>query len=298
MATNLSPGRAAELHAAVANACGQMNIVATQAELIKYTVNAVFRLQGQPIVVRVGMGDVGEARGARLVRVARWLAQVGAPISTLLDGPQPIHVAGRYTVTFWHELSTQPVWSPRELAGPLRTIHRLPSDDALPEWNPFDTARQRLAAADGVVSIDDLKWLGEQWNAAEQDYRSLESTMATGIVHGDPHTGNLLRDSHGQVVLCDLDETGIGPLAWDLVPQAVGAVRFDRPDFYAGFVEAYGADVRRESYWPVLARIRELIMVTSVLPDLGQRPAVAEQHAHRLATLRAGNRTATWSLYT
>ncbi|WP_280390706.1 aminoglycoside phosphotransferase family protein [Nocardia brasiliensis] len=297
MATNLSPGRSAELHAAVADACAQMNIVATQAELIKYTVNAVFRLHGQPIIVRVGAGDVGEARGARLVRVARWLAQAGAPISPILDGPQPVYVAGRYTVTFWHELSTQPAWSPRELADPLRVIHSLAPDNALPEWNPFDTARQRLAAADGAVARDDLKWLGEQWSAAEHDYRSVAPMMPTGIVHGDPHTGNLLRDGRGRVVLCDLDETGIGPLAWDLVPQAVGAVRFDRADFYAEFIEAYGADVRVEPFWPVLARIRELIMVTSVLPDLGQRPAVAAQHAHRLATLRAGNRTATWSLY-
>ncbi|MFE9328178.1 aminoglycoside phosphotransferase family protein [Nocardia sp. NPDC052278] len=297
MATDLSPRRDTELRAALADACAQMNLNAHGAELIKYTVNAVFRLRSAPVVVRVGAGDVAEARGTRLVRVARWLEGQGAPIARLMGGQQPIYVEGGFTVTFWHELSTQPNWTPTDLVSPLQTLHRLQPDSTLPKWDPFENARRRLDAADPAVSPDDVGWLHEQWAVAEDEFRLWESQMPAGVVHGDPHTGNLLRDSSGQVVLCDLDETGIGPLAWDLVPQAVGAVRFDRTDFYREFAEVYGTDVRREPYWPALARVRELVMVTSVLPDLGQRPLVAAEHAHRLATLKADRRTATWNLY-
>ncbi|MFI9508605.1 phosphotransferase family protein [Nocardia sp. NPDC052566] len=297
MATNLSPRRAAELRAVVEAACAQMSLSAHGAELIKYTVNAVFRLRSAPVIVRVGAGEVGEARGSRVVSVARWLAAEGAPVAPVMEGAQPIYVDEGHTVTFWHELATRRTWKAHELAGPLRALHELEPDAALPIWDPFDNARRRLAAADPVVSPDDVDWLRDAWAAAENGYRAWESKMPIGVVHGDPHTGNLLKDVSGRIVLCDLDETGIGPLAWDLVPQAVGAVRFDRADFYRQFVDAYGADVRNEPYWPALARIRELVMVTSVLPDIGQRPLVAAEHAHRLATLRAGHHTATWNLY-
>ncbi|WP_225725515.1 MULTISPECIES: aminoglycoside phosphotransferase family protein [unclassified Nocardia] len=296
MATELSPRRAAELHAAVVDACAQMNLAADGAELIKYTVNAVYRLAA-PVIVRVGSGDVGHARGQRLVEVARWLVDRNAPIAQLVEGDQPVHIGERYTVTFWHELPVKEDWTAQDLASPLRALHHLVPDESVPAWNPFETARRRVAGADSSISSGDLAWLRDQWLATEQDYMASKGAMPMGVIHGDPHIGNLLLDEDGRVVLCDLDETGIGPLAWDLVPQAVGATRFNRASFYRQFVGAYGFDVRDEPYWPVLARIRELIMVTSVLPDLGERPDVAAQHAHRLATLRSGRTAALWQRY-
>ncbi|MFG3618924.1 phosphotransferase enzyme family protein [Nocardia sp. NPDC047654] len=300
MATDLSPCRAAELRAAVDQACAHIDHDSTDAELIKYTVNAVFRLKTSPVIVRVTTGEAGEIRGTRIVNVTRWLASHGAPIAPLLDVSQPLHLPGCFTVTFWHELDNSSPWTAAELARPLRELHQIhPGDalDTLPVWNPFDNARRRLAEADGAVTCTDLNWLHDAWAAAETEYKRWEPKLPLGIIHGDPHTGNLLRDHSGKVVLCDLDEAGIGPLVWDLVPQAVGAVRFNRADFYQQFVAAYGADVRDDPFWPVLARVRELIMVTSVLPDLGQRPAIAAQHAHRLRTLQTEQADATWSLY-
>ncbi|CAM4378451.1 aminoglycoside phosphotransferase family protein [Nocardia ninae] len=296
MATKISPRRAAELHDAVAEACARMDLDAAGAELIKYTVNAVYRLR-TPIIVRVGSGDIGHHRGRRLVEMARWLQDQGAPIVQLLAGEQPIHVGDQFTVTLWHELTTRENWTAAQLANPLHALHSLAIDDSLQKWNPFDNARRRLADADPGLPSGDVDWLRDQWLAIEQDYLALQTFMPMGIIHGDPHTGNLLLEESGRIVLCDLDETGIGPLAWDLVPQAVGAARFDRAGFYAQFVDAYGSDVREEPYWPVLARIRELIMVTSVLPDLGHRPDVAAEHAHRLSTLRSGCTAAIWHRY-
>lgn len=88
-------------------------------------------------------------------------------------------------------------------------------------------------------------------------------------------------------MLCDLDSTGRGPLDLDLVPTAVGAVRFGRPERHDELAVAYGRDVTHSRGWPVLRRIRELTLVTSVIPDLRRRPDVATEHAHRLRTLRS-----------
>lgn len=299
MTTDMDAGRIDELHRVVEFSCARAGLNAAGAKLIKYTVNAVFRLPAEHVVVRIASGPDAAARAWRTVRTARWLLDRGAPIGPLLAGDQPIAIDGWHWATFWQELDRPPAWSPAELAAPLKALHSLTPDSALPQWNPFTTAHDRLAAADhAVAGADDLRWLTAQWEHAEHMYRSWEHELPLTVIHGDPHTGNLLRRADGRVVLCDLDETGIGPAAWDLVPQAVGAARFARHEFYREFAHAYGRDVRQEAYWPVLARIRELIMVTGVLPDLRSRPTVAAQFTHRLATLRAGNTTATWDLYT
>ncbi len=296
MATIISPGRAAELHAAVIEACNQMGVDPFGAELIKYTVNAVYTLSA-PIVVRVGSGGIGHYRGARLIETADWLTKHDAPTIRLVEGQQPVCV-GDFTVTFWHKVHRRVRWTASDLAQPLRALHQLPTDDAdLPGWDPFETARHRLAAADSGISGDDLQWLRDAWFEAEQNYRTADFSLPFAVIHGDPHIGNLLVDNRDRIVLCDLDESGIGPMAWDLVPQAVGATRFDRADFYRDFAAAYGVDVRDLPEWPVLARIRELIMVTSVLPDLGQRPGIAAEQAHRLASLRSRDAASVWHPY-
>ncbi|WP_216895648.1 phosphotransferase [Nocardia alni] len=273
-----------------------MDLDADGAELIQYSVNAVFRLVTAPVVVRVAAGALGRTRGRRLVTVASWLEDRDAPTVQLLDGDQPIDIADRFTFTFWDELDARRTWTAADLARPLRALHTLQPDSAMPQWDPFGIARERLAEADSAMSAADLAWLREEWDTAEETYRKWQRAMPFGVIHGDPHLGNLLADGE-RAILCDLDETGIGPILWDLVPQAVGATRFSREPFYRQFVDAYGADVREESYWPVLQHIRELIMVTSVLPNLSHRPEVAAEHAHRLGSLRRGDTTVTWHRY-
>ena len=135
MATEIAAGRAAELHRIVELACARIGLDASGAELIKYTVNAVYRLPREQVVVRVASDRSGVSRGQRVVTVARWLQTRGAPIATLLDGDQPLSVDG-YTVTFWRELTRRTDWSAADLATPLHHLHtlELDSDDhtALP----------------------------------------------------------------------------------------------------------------------------------------------------------------------
>jgi len=295
--TELTPARAAELYDVLTAACALINADASGAELLKYTNNAVYRLRADPVVVRIGIGDIGARRAPRVIAAARWLAERDAPVVRLLDIAQPVHVDG-YAATFWHALPdpTGTVWSGADLAVPLLAVHRLPTHPALPEWDPFTPARQRLDAADGL-DPDDLAWLREQWAQAEQQYRKARAEFRLGVLHGDAHTGNLLRTPDGRVVLCDLDSTGQGTVAWDLVPTAVGATRFGNRARHVEFAAAYGQDVTNTAEWPTLRRIRELGLVTSVVPELRRRPDVAAEHAHRLKSLRAGHNETLWRRY-
>jgi len=296
--TALTPERAAELRAALDAVCQTGALDSRGAKLIKYTNNAVYRLPKAAIVVRLGAGRLATERAERVTTVARWLATQNAPVVRLIDDiDQPVRM-DPYVATFWVELPSPDgeEWSGADLAGPLRALHRLKPPSQFAPWNPFAAARRRLDAADGL-GAHELTWLQQQWADVEEQFLELRGTLRTGLVHGDAHTGNLLRDLDGQVVLGDLDSTGCGPLDWDLVPTAVGAVRFGRPDRYEELAAAYHRDVTQTLGWPVLRRIRELTLVTSVVPDLRRRPDVAAEHAHRLHTLRTGHTAARWERY-
>jgi hypothetical protein len=296
--TALTPERAAELLTALGAVCQAAGVDPRGAELIKYTNNAVYRLPEAGAVVRLGVGPLAAERAERVTTVARWLATRDAPVVRLLGHlDQPVRL-GPYVATFWVELpaSGGGEWSGADLAEPLRVLHGLQPPRHVADWNPFTAARHRLEAADGLSS-DDLRWLQQQWVDAEEEFRQMGSAVRTGLVHGDAHTGNLLRDRDGRLVLCDLDSTGRGPLDWDLVPTAVGAIRFGRPDRHEELAAAYERDVTESPGWPVLRRIRELTLVTSVITDLRRRPDVAAEHAHRVRTLRADQTAARWHRY-
>lgn len=295
--TRMSAARARELDSVLALVCDRTNLNFSGARLIKYTNNAVWEIPGRsPVVVRIGIGDLGVSRAARVVPLARWLATHGAPVPPLLEVEQPIVVDG-YAATIWKWLpGAGERFTGADLADALRRFHSLDAaaNAELPRWDPFAAARRRLEAADPALLNEDRVWLDEQWRLAERSYR--EAEVDVGVIHGDAHTGNLLRDHRGQPVLCDLDSAGIGPLAWDLVVCAVGAERFGRGDSYADLARAYGRDVTTEPAWPVLRRIRELGLVTSVVPDLA-RPTVAAEHRRRLTSLRTGHPSGPWQRY-
>ncbi|MGN2642365.1 phosphotransferase [Nocardia takedensis] len=288
-----------DLRADLAAICAAADLDPRGATLIKYTNNAVWQLATAPMVVRVGMGAVGRFRAPRVTAIARWLTDHDAPIPHLVPGiDQPV-IAADTAATIWQSL-TRPEhhWEPTDLAEPLRALHTIDvgaAPDQLPRWNPFDAATRRLTDADPALPADDLAWLREQWATVEDRYHRLPP-LSHGIVHGDAHTGNLLRDHRGRVVLCDLDSAGHGPLAWDLATNAVDAQRFGHPDDHTRLAHAYGHDITTEPAWPVLRRIRELVLVTSVIPDLASRPAVATEHARRLHTLRTNDNTI-WQPY-
>jgi hypothetical protein len=278
--------------------CGPVGLDARDARLIKMTNNAVFHLPSEAVVVRIATTSTLFHRVAKVVAVANWLAGTEI-VAVELDGrfAQPLRAAGALA-TVWHHIQpTAPHPGPRDLARVIGRWHRQRVPPlGLPVWNPVADARLRLSDAEGLDQSDHA-YLLEWYDELEAALSAINPVLPVGVIHGDAHTGNLIRAPDGGVSIADFDNTCIGPREWDLVPVACGASRFGAPDRHRAFVDVYGHDVTRSPNWPVLRAARELQMVTSVVPVLTSNPAIAAQFRHRLQSIRNGDDNARWQPY-
>lgn len=286
------------LRSALAAVCAEIGFDHRGARLLRFTNNAVFELATAPVVVRI-VGSVAlRHRVDKVVRVATWFAENDVPAVRLVPGLcQPVLV-GDYTATVWHAVppfTDRP--SPADLARLLRQVHGLRPPATLPEWNPLDDVRRRLGEADGL-DVDELAFLRERCDLVEARLAELDFALPAGFVHGDAHLGNLIPGPRGPV-LCDFDSSCVGPPEWDLTPLAVGVRRFgEDAATYAELAEEYGFDVTRWVGYPVLCEVRELKLITSVLPIMKSSPEVRPELLRRLRDFRTGETSTPWSRYT
>jgi hypothetical protein len=290
----LTRSRLDELVSAI---CVRVGLVGDGAALIKFTNSAVFRLPRARLVIRIAGSATVRGRVPKVIRAARWLAAHDVAAVRLLDGvDQPIEVDG-HLATLWHEVpSVGPAPTGTDLGRLLRQIHDIsdqPPD--VPVWGPVEAMRSRLAEADGVAPRD-LAFLASACGEIEAQLVDVEYELRPGLIHGDATVANLIPGPDGPV-LCDLDATSLGPREWDLTPVAVGHLRFAAHKNNQAFATAYGFDVTAWVGFPVLRRLRELQLVTSVVPVLASNPALREQWRHRLQTFRAGDTAARWEPY-
>jgi len=268
------------------------------AQLIKFTNNAVFRLAYAPVVVRVAGSATMRDRVPKVVRVARWLAEHDVPAVRLLENlPQPLAVHGQL-VTLWQAIPPSgQAPTGRDLAAILRIFHALPPPaPALPPWRPFEEIRSRLAEPEGLDQAD-LAYLLEQCDRIEEKLGTVHYVLPPGPIHGDAFLGNLIPSPNGPVI-CDFDSSAHGPREWDLTPVAVGKLRFDYPgDAYGELAAHYGFDVLNWPGFAVLRKIRELKLVTSVVPILQSNPGIREQWTFRLQSFKTGDVAVRWSAY-
>jgi aminoglycoside phosphotransferase (APT) family kinase protein len=291
-----------KLAEALAKVCAMADLDPTGAELLRLTNNAVFRLARHPVVVRIVASRALRHRVEKVVRVATWFAEHDVPAVRLLSGvDQPVRVAG-HVATLW---DTVPVGGAtpdgRDLARLLRMIHGLPVPTfPLPAWHPLDDVRRRIDEAEGLPDADRL-FLLRRCDEAEGRISELRFSLPGGrncLIHGDAHFGNVIPSPSGPV-LCDFDSSCVGPPEWDLTPLAVGVVRFGEPaDRYQELVRTYGLDVTRWDGFPVLRELRELKLITSVLPIMVSNPEVRPELLRRLEDFRRGDTSARWSRYT
>lgn len=279
-------------------ACKQVGLDASGARLIKFTNNAVFELQAAPAVVRIaGSASIGE-RAHKVVAVAGWLAEHQMPAVRLLEGlDQPLSVAS-HQVTFWHRVSQTPdTPSGHDLGRILRQFHTLPSPPFdLPRWEPLKGIRSRIDV-ETFLPTEDHAFLESKCDELEAALGKISYILPAGPIHGDSFMGNLIPGPQGSVI-CDFDSAAYGPREWDLTPVAVGKLRFDYPDdFHSQFAATYGADVLHWPHFDVLRELRELQLVTSVLPVLGSNPKLHSQWAYRFKSFKEGDLSAVWSTY-
>jgi hypothetical protein len=291
----------ARLVEVVDEAARQLGFDTTGATRTKFTNNAVMLLPASRAVLRIPGSAVMRARVPAVLRAAQWYADHDIPAVRLWpDLPQPLQI-GPHLVTVWQQITPGgPEPHPADLGAILRAIHTAegPTPD-LPAWRITDGIRRRLAHAD-TIDDETRAYLTEELEhvgASVAALRDLPPLIPPGVVHGDAHMGNLIPSPDGPVI-CDFDATSIGPREWDLTPAAVGSLRFSYPvDPHRALVDAYGLDVTAWPGFPALRRLRELQLVTSVLPALSINPALRPQWRHRLDTFRTDDYDAKWTPY-
>ncbi|MFK0154314.1 phosphotransferase family protein [Streptomyces sp. NPDC090493] len=297
--TSRGPFAQHRLRRTVQLACQHAGLPQTdEPQLIHVTMNALFKIPGVPVIVRIAPSATLLADTERLVQVARWLDTVDFPAVRLLpEIPQPLLIEETdHIATFWIYLPQDGSRTPRayELAGPLRQLHALPTPEfGLPRWEPIREMRERLADSSSLPPGDHA-WLGDRVHELDEQLGGLTYPLPHpgGVIHGDAYIGNLLHGPHGEPVLCDLDSLCRGPAEWDLIPELVACIRYRRPIAdYDLLCHLYGADIRTWPGWTVLRRLRELKVLTAVLPVLDSSPGLAEQVRLRLHVLREGAET-------
>ncbi|MGW2082214.1 phosphotransferase enzyme family protein [Streptomyces sp. NPDC001939] len=263
------------------------------AELLRLGENALFALPEVGAIARVARSTEMADKVAKELAMGRWLAGCGFPCVLPTDTPQPIEANGRL-VTFWEYVpESPPPASNTILAALLRDLHDLPDPVfPLPVLDPFPIMRSRLEAVSGIRR-EDVAFLAEACDKAEEDFRTLIASSPKHLVHGDAHRGNILWDGN-RALLIDYEAVAIGPRAWDLVPTGIAVDRFGLPPKdYAEFVRTYGTDVTECHGYPVLRTTRELGMTTWLMQNAQSGPK-AHEFALRMESLRRGDLERRW----
>ncbi|QDY79762.1 phosphotransferase family protein [Streptomyces qinzhouensis] len=283
------------------SACRTAGFDPAGAELLRLGSNAVYRLAGTPVIVRIARDPGSLPDMTRAVRVARWLESEGfAATRVVADLEQPLVVDGR-VVTFWVSAQDAVVYADlRELGDLLRRLHWLeePGSLALPYYDPFQEVWDTLRAL-GDVPGDDVAFLNERAERIQKEYGRLDWVLDFGMIHGDANVGNAIRDRDGRPLLIDLDGFSLGQREWDLVLTSLYYERFGwhtRTE-YESFVYHYGFDLMNWPGYPVLADLRELKMTLWIGHQVTTSEKAAEEFARRVHALRTDGSRKDWQAF-
>ncbi|MGC5286934.1 aminoglycoside phosphotransferase family protein [Micromonospora sp. DT231] len=285
----------AAMTAAMRHIASTLGVSADGAQLLRLTNNAVFALPRAGIVIRIARTHQLQDRVRKVVRLARWFAEIdAATIRLARDVEQPIEV-GDLVASVWQYLPPQPpTLTAEDLGTVLREFHALGVPPfPLPIWDPIGDARRRLADADGL-SKPERDFLVDWCDRLEPQVTTLIEGGTQTLIHGDAHAGNLLRDTSGRTVLCDFDATCIGPWQVDLAAVAVGEARFGGTGGHRALATTYGFDVTSDPSWPLLRQARELKMIAAAVPLLTTSTAVAAEFVNRLNSVQKGSHAQPW----
>jgi aminoglycoside phosphotransferase (APT) family kinase protein len=287
----------AEALAILAQACEVTGLSADGARLLRLGSNAVYRLTAR-VVARVAYADSDAEEAQRTVNVARWLESAEYPAVRAVDLDQPVNIDG-HPVTFWTALSDtgDEYATIDQVADVIARLHKLtpPNNLDLPALEPFRNADKRIAASRWLTE-DDRAWMTAGLARLRNEYDRLDFALPEGVIHGDASIGNVLRDYHGNPALIDLDDFATGPREWDLIQTAIYYDRFGwhTREEYETFARVYGYDIMQWSGYPLLADIREFIMVSWIVSKAGENNRTSAEARKRINALRTGGSRKDW----
>ncbi|MEU3455294.1 aminoglycoside phosphotransferase family protein [Micromonospora sp. NPDC006766] len=282
-------------------ACHMAGLDAGGLRLIRVHSNAVFLLPRARIIVRVGRGADAVGRAMRAVEVTRWLVGEGFPSVVPVAGiEQPVVVDSdredAAPVTFWEQADIGPAPQPvtsAELGRLLRWLHTLRPPFILPVFRPLDRLTEAVGAS-SWLSASDRRWIDARVVELQRGLDAVGFRLGTGLVHGDAQLGNVISARTGPLV-ADWDNAATAPREWDLVPGAAEERFGGSPQLLTQLLAAYGADPTADSGWGILRDIYELRSVAAHIRRAPSSPPHAREAVLRIASLRAGDRTARWS---
>ncbi|MGV9978514.1 aminoglycoside phosphotransferase family protein [Micromonospora wenchangensis] len=281
---------------AMREVAASLGVSSEDAQLLRLTNNAVFALPRSGLVIRIARTHRLRDRVTKVVRLAHWFADIDAPTIRLAPGvEQPVEV-GTLAASVWEYLPPgSPTPTLEDLGHVLREFHSLGLPPfPLPTWDPVADARKRLADADGLNRTD-RDFLVRWCERLEPQLTALNQRAEQGLIHGDAHLSNLLKEPSGRTVMCDFDATCVGPWRVDLAAVAVGAHRFGRTGAHEALAAAYGHDVTSDPGWPLLREARELKMIVAAVPLLAASEQVAAEFDRRLRSVREDNHRPRWT---
>jgi Ser/Thr protein kinase RdoA (MazF antagonist) len=287
----------AETRAILRQASEVAGLSSDGARLLRLGSNAVYRLTA-PVVARIARPEADTAAARRMVAVARWLESAAYPAVRALPLDQPI-VLDNQAVTFWEAVSDDgdQYATIHQVAEVIARLHKMtaPDDLCLPALEPFRNAEQRIAESLWLTG-DDRSWMTSELGRLQAEYASLNFALPQGVIHGDANVGNVLRDDRGSPVVIDLDDFATGPREWDLIQTAIYYDHFGwhSREEYETFTRVYGYDLLRWPGYPVLAAVREFIMVTWMVLKAAESDSTSAEARKRLHSLHTGGSRKDW----
>lgn len=286
------------MHSILTAFADQLGVDPSDAETLHMSNNAVYALPKAGVVVRITRSTKLHERVHNVARLGQWLADIKAPTIRLTKGIKQPLAHGDVLATVWDLLP--PADSPPtvgDLGKTLKAFHDINVTGAdLPNWDPVDIARKRIADGD-LLTESERDWLLGWCDRVAPQVEVLNASISMSLVHGDAHVGNLLRHPDGHTVLCDFDSTCIGPKGVDLASAARAAIRFGHHDKHDQLVKSYGYDITTDPAWPILREARDLAYVVSGVPLMSSSPAIAKEFRLRLDSVMTGDTTVRWTVY-
>lgn len=256
----------------------------------------MFLLPREHVVARVSLSEA-RSRVERELRVARWLAEHDVhAVRPLAQLDQPI-VHDGHVVTLWEEIPEPTQATTAEMGVALRRLHNLPwpPQGLIPPIDPFARQREHIDDATGLTG-DERAFLATLLTELTTAYSELEFALPEGVVHGDAHRKNVVRDATGRIALLDLERFGTGPREWDvIVPAVYHHVGWYDDAAYRDFTEAYGYDIRGWDGYPVMAAIRQLRMTAWLASRTGREPRLTVEARRRIQSLRNPSTFVEWT---
>jgi aminoglycoside phosphotransferase (APT) family kinase protein len=288
----------AAMRATLDRVARRLHVDATDAELLRLTNNAVFALRSAGLVVRITRTHRLHARVHKVAALGAWFPTVDAPTIRLADGIEQPVTDGRLLATVWQYVRPNPPpTDATDLGVALRAFHHLDLPPfELPRWDPLGDARTRISDAEELGDAD-RDYLLAWCDRLQPRLDAFAASATSGLLHGDAHEGNLVRDDSGRALLCDFDATCIGPLLVDLVPPPANEARFGPTGGHAKLAAAYGYDITTDPAWPLLREARDLKMIVGGAPLLASAPGVANEFRLRLDSVRNGDTTMRWTAF-